>query len=147
MVNPWIILIALISIIASFIGGDLYGHHQESVSNKASNDKARIEAIQSAVQTERYQQEKVNAAIKKQNDDLSTINSRLNSQLVQLRKRPARPAGLSEAPRVSCEGANGPELAAKYAEFLGWYSALAAKQDAALAACYAHADAINNKVK
>ena len=72
---------------------------------------------------------------------IASTNRRLDAAIAGLRDRPDRPAGMSEAPRATCEGANGPELARRNAEFLARYAAQAAEQDAALASCYASLDA------
>jgi hypothetical protein len=72
---------------------------------------------------------------------IASTNRRLDAAIAGLRDRPDRPAGVSESPRASCTGANGPELARVNAEFLARFAAQAAEQDAALASCYASLDA------
>ncbi|MFN7881660.1 MAG: hypothetical protein ACK5PF_01400 [bacterium] len=78
-------------------------------------------------------------------EEISAVTGRLDAALAGLRNRPPRPVGVPETPRPACQGANGPELAGVHAEFLARYAAQAAKQDAALAACYASLDSVTPK--
>lgn len=107
-----------------------------------SIEKERADSFKAGQDIERKQQEVVNEALRKQNEKLAGINSRLAADLDRLRQRPERPAGVSEAPRAACEGANGAELGGSHAGFLARFAAASAKQDAALATCYAVLDAV-----
>lgn len=60
----------------------------------------------------------------------------------ELRKRPARPAGVSEAPRPQCAGGTGAELSGPDAEFLVREAARADTIRAALISCYADLDGL-----
>lgn len=110
----------------------------EAAMSKLERDLAqkREEAVVEARSEEHQKQEKINETLRKQNEALGSINSRLTTDLARLRQRPERPPGVPETPRPACSGANGPELGAEYAVFLRRYSARAAEQDAYLAACY-----------
>lgn len=105
----------------------------------------RVEAAQEAREDERNQQEIVNEALRKQHQTVAGINARLLDDLDRLRQRPERPAGVPEAPRADCAGANGAELGGSHAIFLRRYAAAAARCDAALEACYRVIDGTPHK--
>lgn len=108
---------------------------------RADLAEKREKAITDARQDERQQQEKVDAALRKNSELQAAINDRLLSDIDRLRQRPERPAGASQAPRANCTGANGAELGGSHAIFLARFAAGCARQDAALALCYAALDA------
>lgn len=117
----------------------------------ADRDMARIteniaaqreQAATQARATERAQQENVNEALRAQSKALADINRRLAHDIDRLRQRPERPAGVPEAARPACEGANGAELGGGHAIFLARFAALAARYDAALATCYQTLDGV-----
>jgi hypothetical protein len=139
MIEAWAIrlLLALAAGVACWFHG--YDHGKDRVQakwdesivkaeRKLIEEKDRIRLAEDKLRTEHAQA-------------IASTNRRLDVALAGLRDRPDRPAGVSEAPRATCEGANGPELARRNAEFLARYAARAAEQDAALASCYASLDA------
>ena len=136
MVNPWVIL----AVVVAFVGNGFYwNHHGVTTANTAWEGKLAKElakASEAARADEQAKQRGVNDALRQQNEKLAAVNGRLGRDLDRLRNRPERPADVPETPRPSCEGANGPELARVYAEFLTRFAARAAEQDAALEACY-----------
>lgn len=99
------------------------------------------EAIKAALEKEREAQEQINAGLQEQYNEINSINARLNADLDRLRNRPSR-ASLSKTTKANCKGVSGAELAKEHAGFLAGYAAQAAKQDAALTACYNYADSI-----
>ena len=137
--KPWMFMILGISLIA---GAFLYG---KSIGKDLKENEIREvqqEAAEIARADERRKQEKINEGYQRQNEKLSTINATLTSDIKRLQHRESR--RLSEASRPECKGANGLELAREYAGFLVEYSAQAAKQDAAIAACYHYADSLQD---
>lgn len=141
--NPWIVLAVVIAFVANGFYWDHNGYGRADTEWTARIQKERADASEKARKDERAQQEKVNEALRKQNETLAGINGRLATDIDRLRKRPERPAGVSEAPRADCTGANGAELGGIHAVFLRRYAALAARYDAALETCYATLDAVS----
>ena len=142
MINKYTISLALIILIG--LGGYFYGVDVTNTKWKAKTEEAINEAVQAALSKERALQHEVNKIAQRQADELHGINERLTSELDSLRNRPSR-RDVSRDTGADCQGANGPELAREYAEFLTRYGAKAAKQDAELAACYAYADSIQER--
>lgn len=100
------------------------------------------EQTEKARETERMWQGAYNEASKQYLAKIRTTDDRLRIALDGLRDRPDRPVGVPETPRANCEGANGAELGKQHAEFLIRLASSAAKQDAALVACYAAIDTL-----
>ena len=101
----------------------------------------QIKLIEKARVEERELQENANHELQKQVDAKSVIADNLAADIERLRReRPTRPS-VPPTPRATCEGADGTELAFVHAKFLTEFAALAAKQDTALATCYAVYDA------
>lgn len=71
-----------------------------------------------------------------------SIDARLAAAVAGLRDRPSRAADLPGAPASDCQGADGRGLARPDAEFLAGYAAAAARQQAALRACYAESEPV-----
>ncbi len=107
----------------------------------AKSAEVVAEAVKEARKSERLKQEKINDVIQKQFNKVNSINSILSDDIDRLRVRSSR-RQLSSNSKTNCSGANGSELAKRDAEFLAGYSARAAKQQAALKACYDYADTV-----
>jgi hypothetical protein len=144
-INPWVLLGALASAIALVFGGYSWGSAAKNNYwlTRINADKAA--AIQQALTTERANQEKANAAIRKQAAEQAAINDRLRTDLISLRNRPERSAGLSTAAGYSCKSATGAELSRPDAEFLSWEAARADEIRAGLIACYQVIDATTGR--
>lgn len=142
MANPWIMLAAVLAIVGAFVAGDIHGHRSEAATWRAKVEQARADAAEQARITEREQQEAVTNAIQHQYWEQVAIADGLTADLERLRNRPSRPAGVPEAARADCQGASGRELSAEDAGFLVRLAADADRHRAALAACYAYADAV-----
>lgn len=143
--NPWIILAAVLAFVGNGFYWNHHGHEAAGVEWTAKLEKARADATQIARADEQAKQQGVNDALRQQNEELASVNTRLERDLDRLRNRSERPAGVPSKPRPACAGANGPELARVHAEFLTRYAARAAEQDTDLAACYRVIDAMNKK--
>lgn len=137
---PWTVLAVVLSFACGALLGEWDGGKRVNQSWTAKISKEREEAATAARTIERDQQEKVNEALRKQNEKLAGINNRLSADIDKLRQRPERPSGVPEIPRIDCAGANGAELGGSHAIFLARFAALAAKYDEALAVCYATID-------
>jgi hypothetical protein len=133
----------IIAIVLSLGGGYLWGKVSGRKAEQAKASKAQVRAVEEARTIEHQQQEAVNEALRKQNDELVGINAALAVDLDRLRNR--SPRRMPNAAKASCAGANGAELAREHAEFLTRFAALAAKQDAALATSYTACDAVATK--
>lgn len=141
-INPWLILGAVLTAIGLVFGGYVWGDHSRDVAWKAKTETDKRKAVEQALITERANQEKANAAIRQQAADQAAINTRLRADLIGLRSRPERTAGVSETARPACSGATGAELSRSDAEFLVGEAARADEQRAGLAACYAVIDGL-----
>lgn len=142
MVNPWLLLGAVVAAVGLFIAGDYHGKGVKDTEWRARTEAAVNEAVKQARITEREQQETVTDAIQRQYWEQVAIADGLAADLERLRNRPRRPAGVPEAARADCQGASGRELSAEDAGFLVRLAADADRHRAALAACYAYADAV-----
>lgn len=142
MPSPYLIIAALLALIGAYLGGNYHGHQAERTEWTARIEKERADAAQAARTEEQAKQEKANAILTKQSADLRRINQRLLSDLSELRNRPERSAGVSEAPRASCAGGTGAELSRPDAEFLAGEAARADEIRAGLVACYGYLDAL-----
>jgi hypothetical protein len=132
-------LLAYLGAIALLVGVG-YGLGVKHTRNAVASEVAA--SLEQARRVETKWQSTFDANARHLTNEINTIAASRDAAVAELRKRPARPAGVSESPRVGCEGANGPELAGVNAEFLERYSALAAQQDAALMSCYALLDGL-----
>lgn len=140
--NPWMVLSVLLALLGCFVAGDLHGTKAERTAWEARIEKERADAANAARAEEHAQQEKANEVLEKQSADLRRINQRLLSDLGELRQRPGRAAGVSEAPRFACSGGTGAELSGPDAEFLAGEAARADEVRAGLVACYGFLDAL-----
>lgn len=138
--NPWVLLGAMAIAIGLLFGGYLWGDSARNTAWLAKTETDKRKAIESALTTERANQEKANAAIRKQAADQAAINTRLRADLAGLRDRPERSGDLSAVPGTGCQGATGAELSRSDAEFLVGEAARADEIRAGLAACYAVID-------
>ncbi|MDP2808661.1 MAG: hypothetical protein Q8O34_00765 [Rhodocyclaceae bacterium] len=141
--NPWVIVAFVLACVGNFAAGHFVGADHERARWEAKVNKERALAIAEARAQEHMWQEVVDGTVKNYEADLARIRGSLRIALDSLRDRPDRPAGVSEAPRSGCAGANGAELGKSHAGFLARFAALAAGQDAALAACYAVLDGVS----
>lgn len=139
MIEAWAIRI-LLAVLAG-VGAWAHGYDAGKDKVQAKWDAANLEA-ERAFNAEKDRLRAAEDQLRKNHAQaLDAARRHLDAALAGLRDRPERPPGVSEAPRATCEGANGPELARANAEFLARFAARAAQQDAALAACYASLDA------
>jgi hypothetical protein len=99
--------------------------------------------LEQARRVESEWQDKFNFNARHLTNEINTIAAdRDRAVAAELRKRSARPAGVSETPRPECSGGTGAELSGADAEFLVRESARADKQRAALMACYSAIDSL-----
>ena len=140
--NPWVILGAVATIIGVATGGYLWGDSARNTKWLAKTEADKRKSVEQALTIERANQEKANAAIRKQASDQAIINTRLRADLASLRNRPERTADLSAIPGARCSGATGAELSRSDAEFLVGEAARADEIRAGLAACYAVIDGV-----
>lgn len=138
--NPYVIIGFLLAMFAAGAGGYARGGHDADVRWKGKIDKERADASEQARTTESMWQGVVNGTAKNYQKDIAAVRSNLDIALDSLRDRPERAAGVSEAPRADCAGANGAELSGAHARFLARFAALAADSDAGLKGCYAVID-------
>lgn len=103
-----------------------------------------VQAVRNARTEERRKQEKANEAIRKQAASVAAVNDALRRDLDELRHRPGRAAGVSQAARADCAGTTGAELSGEDAAFLAGEAARADLLRAALATCYEVMDVIEN---
>lgn len=139
-VKQYIAIAAILALIGAFAGGEWHGRQSERAKWEARINKERADAAEEARKSERAKQEQVNAALRKQNNELAGINAGLLDDLDRLRSRPGR---VSEGARPGCQGATGAELSRRDAEFLVRLAARADRLRAALAACYEYADTVS----
>jgi hypothetical protein len=138
MPNPWILLGSVVLGIALFLGGyakgasDNYKSHQIELAKQ--KDAAR--------QREQDLQGEVDAITRQSKERQEAIQSRLDTALDGLRKRPNR---LPEDSRSACKGATGAELSAEDGVFLSREAARADKLREALNVCYQHLDNIRGQ--
>ena len=140
--NPWVLLGALATAVGLLFGGYAWGNHASNTYWLGKIEKDKRQAIKQAMTIERANQEKANAAIRKQAADQAAINTRLRADLASLRNRPERSGDLSAVSRPGCTGATGAELSRSDAEFLVGEAARADEIRAGLAACYAVIDGV-----
>jgi hypothetical protein len=140
--NPWVIVGAILTVIGVATGGYLWGDSARNTKWLAKTETDKRKAIELALSTERANQEKANAAIRKQAADQAAINTRLRADLAGLRDRPERSGDLPAVSRPGCTGATGAELSRSDAEFLVGEAARADEIRAGLAACYAVIDGV-----
>lgn len=135
MIKRIALLLALVT--AVWFHGNHHGKNTERLQWREETDLA----VALARDEERALQEKTNAILKKQFDDLASVHGRLITDLDQLRDRPKR----SEVPSHSgpgCQGATGAGLSREDARFLTGEAARANECRAALKTCYAYADSL-----
>jgi len=112
---------------------------------RMATQAAQAEAIMKARQTEQALQKLVDQQKQEHRREVNRIVSRYNTDLERLRNRPqARsesPTGLPDSPTAGV-GCTGSGLARPDAEFLSWYSAEAARTQAALDACVSAYDKV-----
>jgi hypothetical protein len=154
MINPWIILGLVLSIIAAFGGGYYKGNEdgQASVQQKWDKENARLQAEYAENQRlarEREQALALGAERLRQEKDreIRNINARATALTNSLRDRSERPAQSSAVSGTTpaCSGATGKELARGDGEFLARYAADAARNAAALDQCIRQYEDVRNR--
>jgi len=140
--NPWLILGIVATVIGAYFTGGFVESGRCDTRWEAKINKDKKDAVELALTEERANQEKANAAIRKQAADQAAINTRLRADLAGLRNRPERSGDLSAVSRPGCTGATGAELSRSDAEFLVGEAARADEIRAGLAACYAVIDGV-----
>ena len=136
-----LMLVAISGALLLMAGAYIHGVRVTDIKWMAKTQQRVNEAVSEARADEKRKQGIINATLQKQADSMRLINDRLQHDIDGLRNRPDR-QDLPDHPRADCSGASGAELARIHAEFLTRFSALAAKQDAALMACYEYADSL-----
>lgn len=145
--NPWVLLGALLVAIGLIFGGYAWGDTSRNTWWLAKTETDKRLAVEAALTTERENHAKTNAIIRQQVTDQAAINDRLRSDLIGLRNRPERTAGLPTATGPACQSATGAELSRPDAEFLSWEAARADEIRAGLIACYQVIDATKQGVQ
>lgn len=118
-----------------------YGNNHGKKSLADSVNKATIAATKKARKEEQEKQEKVNAFLKKQYHDVSTINTDLTNDIKRLHDRESR-RNLSKETDSKCKGATGRDLSKPDAEFLTREATRADRIRVGLGTCYKYADEI-----
>jgi hypothetical protein len=119
----------------------LYGNSHGKKSIAVAVNNATIAATKKARKEEQNKQEKVNAFLKKQYNEILTINDVLNDDISKLHKRESR-RNLSKADSSKCKGTSGRELSKPDAEFLTREAARGDRIRVGLKTCYDYADEI-----
>jgi hypothetical protein len=140
--NPWLITGAVVAAVGLFLAGDYHGKGVKDTEWRARTQAAVNEAVKQTRITEREQQEAATDAIQRQYWEQVAIADDLAADLERMRNRPSRPTGVPAPASPDCAGATGRELSAEDAGFLVRLAADADRHRAALAACYAYADAV-----
>ena len=143
--NPWMLLAVVLALVGAYAAGDWRGSHNTQVRMENAIKTQQLAAAKQARETSEAWQEALNARIAYDHSRIAAIDARLSDATDQLRKRPERSSNVPDNPRPTCEGANGAELGASHAIFLARFAASAAKQDGALASCYALIDALKGR--
>lgn len=139
--NLWGYIAALFLLIGAMAGLWFHGNYHGKKTERLKTAEAVLDAQIEAREQERKNQEKINAIIQTQYDEVSAINDRLNADLDGLRKRASR-AEMPKTTRVQSQGCTGASLPAEDASFLARESARADKLRTALMACYSYADSL-----
>ena len=113
----------------------------------ARQAQAMREAVAGARAEEQRLQKVTNDALEKQARDSARVAANLAAELHGLRDRAERAERMSADSRAACAGADGRELSRPDAEFLARLAARADEQRAALSACYAVLDGLQNDRK
>lgn len=140
MFNPWALLLLLLAFVGNGFYWNARGSNVEHARMMAKLKSQQVEALQNARDINAQWQAKVDTETKLQKAKLDDVQRHLDTVIVSLRNRPSRSDSLPATPRAACQDANGAELAREHGEFLAGYAAIAARQDAALSACYAALD-------
>ena len=137
------IRLAIIAVILTILSGAAYSLVQYVRTLEAAEwqDKVR-KATDAARADEKKTQGAINDSLQRQHNEISTINDNLLADIERMQSRPTS-SDLPRDPEANCEAAVGSELAREHAGFLVRYAAEAAKQDAALVACYSYADSLD----
>jgi len=131
----------LIGSLCACLGGFFYGVKVTNTKWVAKTQTAINEAVIEARLEEKIKQDKVNEILQTQINDLNSINTNLNNNIVSLRNRPSRRV-VSDNPQTNCKGASGRELSREDSEFLTRQAARADTIRSALKSCYSYVDSI-----
>ena len=140
MFNPWALLVLLGAFVLNGFYWHAHGSNAEHARLMAKLKSQQVEALQHARDINAQWQSKVDTETKLQKAKFDDVQRHLDTVIISLRNRPSRSDSLPTTPRAACQDANGAELAREHGEFLAGYAAIAARQDAALSACYATLD-------
>ena len=143
--NPWMLLAVVLALVGAYAAGDWRGSHNTQVRMENDLKTQQLAATKQARETSEAWQEALNARIAYDHSRIAAVDARLSAATDELRKRPERSSNVPDNPRPTCTGANGAELGASHAIFLARFAASAAKQDGALASCYALIDALKGR--
>lgn len=133
-INPWTIIGVASAIVLSFGGGIATGYKIE----KANFEAYKVEQAQLTRQKEKESQDATDAIREAKDAEIASINNKLFDALVELRKRPARPAKISE----NGQSGTGATLYSEDAIFLTREAARADIIRTALQACYQQYDEV-----
>jgi len=133
----------IVGALCACVGAFFYGVKVTNTKWIAKTQTAINEAVKEARSEEKIKQDKVNEILQTQIDDLNSINTGLNDDIIGLRNRPSRRV-VPDNPQTYCKGASGRELSREDAEFLTRQAARANTIRKALKACYAYADSIQD---
>ncbi len=152
-----IIIVVIVLVVGFLSGWQTQGwrlrNEIATIQAKHKEDLATIEKTARIAEAgyrekERAYQLSIAQAQEKRNVEVATVNRKLNTALVELRRRPERTvtATRSEVPNAptACAGTTGTELARGDAEFLAGYAADAARLEAELNKCEAAYNALRN---
>lgn len=103
-----------------------------------------MESERAARAQEQAWTEKVAQTEETKNEEIRSINGRLDAALDSLRNRPTRSPDMPKS-SAACKGATGADLSRPDAEFLTRLSSRADQLRAALQACYAYVDQVTIK--
>ena len=140
--NPMLMFAVLVAFVLNGFYWNAHGSNAADTRWTAKITAENLKATQEARAKERMWQGVVNGTVKNMEAQRAAVQRNLNIALDGLRDRPERPAGVSEAPRTGCQGANGAELSGEDGRFLEGEAARANRHRAALEACYAYADTV-----
>ena len=111
---------------------------------RVKEQAATLEAVKNARKEEQEKQEKVNATLQTQNDELAAINTRLATDNQRLQQRASR-RHMPRDTKTDCKGAIGSELSREDAAFLIRLAAQCQRQQVAKESCYEYADTVGTK--
>lgn len=151
LLNPRVLIALALFAFLGFTHLSAYRAGQRDIQNqfdayKGEQAQLTLMAEQAARQKEKEWAEKIAQTEEVKNEEIRSINGRLDAALDSLRNRPARSPDVSKS-ASACKGATGASLSAEDSRFLARESARADSIRAALQACYAYVDQVTAKEK